>query len=194
MDRELATAALEKRRLGQQPNAREVAALRRVERQRDELLRWEHYRSIPQKHWREMAGRQAKVINEQARTYGIPFDGASIDLPAVVAALHDFLAKNARRLAGGEHGAASMQSQAIDRYRQERARMARLARRTREGQLIERAKAHEDLAHLASILRRAGETLGRRPTLTGEEAQQILEDALTLYERELDDRFGKPAT
>jgi hypothetical protein len=190
----LATAALEKRRLGQQPSSRELAALRRVERARDEVLRWEHYRSIPQKHWREMAGRQAKIINEQARTYGIPFDGASIDLPAVVAALHDFLAKNARRLAGGEHGAGSTQAQGIERYRRERARLARLERRRREGELIERDKAHEDLAHLATILRRAGETLGRRPTLTGEEAQQILEDALSLYERELDDRFGASST
>lgn len=187
VDRELAAAALEKRRQGIAPTARELGALRRVERERDERERWRHYRTIPQRHWRTMSGRQAKVINDQAATYGIPFGGAEIDLPAVVRALHDFLADNARRLAGGLEGAASVSATGIEVYRRERAKMARLERRRREGELIDRAKAHEDLGHLAAILRRASETLARR---FGEDAQQVLEDALLLYERELDARFG----
>ena len=75
VDRELAAEALRRRQAGQRPTRRELAALRRVEKARDDELRWQHYRTIPQKHWREMSGRQAKVINEQAATHGIPFAG-----------------------------------------------------------------------------------------------------------------------
>ena len=49
-----------------------------------------------------MSGRQTKVINEQAARYDLPFGGPTIDLPDVVRALHDFLAKHAQRLASGD--------------------------------------------------------------------------------------------
>lgn len=45
-----------------------------------------------------MSGRQTKVLNEQAERYGIPLGGRTINLPAVVRALHEFLARNARKL------------------------------------------------------------------------------------------------
>ncbi len=51
----------------------ERRALKRHEREKEERLRWQYYEAIPQKHWRTMSGRQAKVINEQADRYGIPF-------------------------------------------------------------------------------------------------------------------------
>src|SRR4051794_39812038 len=73
----------------------ERSALRRHEVEKEERQRWQHYGSIPQKHWRAMSGRQAKVINEQADRYGIPFGGAFINLSMVVKALHDFFADNA---------------------------------------------------------------------------------------------------
>ena len=57
---------------------------------------------LPQKRWREMSGRQAKVINELVITYGIPFNGATVNLPEVVRALRDFLARNARRFRYGD--------------------------------------------------------------------------------------------
>ena len=51
---------------------------------KEEQLRWRYYRTIPQKHWKVMSGRQTKVLAEQAQRYGLPFGSASIDLPAVV--------------------------------------------------------------------------------------------------------------
>src|SRR3954466_7843060 len=77
----------------------ERQALQRHEKDKEERLRWQFYRSIPQKHWRERTGRQTKVLQEQASRYGLPFGGATVDLPAVVRALHDFVAENALRLA-----------------------------------------------------------------------------------------------
>lgn len=65
LERKLAAEAFKKVVAGQKLTAREQAALKRYEKDRDEKLRWQHYRSIPQKHWRQMLGRQTKVINEQ---------------------------------------------------------------------------------------------------------------------------------
>ena len=49
-----------------------------------------------------MSGRQPKVPYEQAARCGSPFSGAVVDLPAVMRALHDFLAANAAKLARDE--------------------------------------------------------------------------------------------
>ena len=139
VDRELVTAALRKREAGQQPSLREMSALRRYERQRDEQLRWDHYRTIPQKHWREMSGRQRTQIVEQAVRYGIPFGGKTIDLPAVVAALHTFLAANAGKLLAADadplmQGSGS--SPALERYREARAGKAELELLELQGEYV----------------------------------------------------------
>jgi hypothetical protein len=162
----------------------EREALKRHEKQKEERLRWQFYGSIPQKHWRQMSGRQTKVINEQAERYGLPFGGATISLPAVVRALHDFLADNAAKLAheddplllGGS-------SPALERYREERAKLARLDRLDRERQLLPRDEVRESWGRMAAILRSAGDTLQRQ---FGAEAVEILNEALDDCERELD--------
>jgi hypothetical protein len=77
-DRRLAAEAVRKMARGEPLTVREQTALKRYEKERDENLRWKHYASIPQKHWRRMSGRQTKVINEQAVLYGIPFGGPTV--------------------------------------------------------------------------------------------------------------------
>ncbi len=165
-------------------------ALKRHEKQKEERLRWEYYRSIPQKHWREMSGRQAKVINEQAARYGIPFVGARIDLPAVVQSLHDFLAENALKLARNDdemlHGPGSP---ALERYREERAALARLDRKEREGGLLPRDEVRECLACIAAILREAGEALQRR---FGDAAVELFYEALDDADREIERSLVRP--
>ena len=104
IERELVARAMRKRSEGVAPTAKELAAVRRYEKAREEEQRWEHYRTIPKKHWRQMSGRQDRTLNLQAKTYGIPFGGRTIDLPVMVAALHDFLARNARKLAADNVG------------------------------------------------------------------------------------------
>src|SRR6476619_41505 len=99
LDADLVARAYRKVMDRQELTGQEREALKRHEKDKEERLRWQFYGSIPQKHWREMSGRQTKVINEQATRYGIPFGGASIDLPSVVRGLHDFLAENAYKLA-----------------------------------------------------------------------------------------------
>jgi hypothetical protein len=186
IDRELAAAALRKRQAGQQPNTQELRALRRIEREREERDRWRYYRSIPQKHWREMSGRQARTINEQAIRYGLPFGGRHVDLTELVPALHEFLAANARKLAGEEGSDPLMSgvaSPALERYREERAKLARLDRLERERSLLPRESIHDGLTQIASILRAAGETLQRQ---FGPDALDVLHGALDDAQKTID--------
>ena len=95
-------SAISKEEAGEPLTREEDSVLRRAKRELEERTRWEYYATIPQKHWRQMSGRQAKVLQEQAVRYGIPFGGATVDLSAVVRLLHDFLRDNGRKLVKAE--------------------------------------------------------------------------------------------
>jgi len=189
VDGELVARAYRKFMDRQELTQAEREALKRHEKQKEERLRWQYYRSIPQKHWRAMSGRQTKVINEQAARYGIPFGGATIDLPAVVKRFHDFLAENAQKLARDDdvllQGGSSP---ALERYREERAELAHLDRLERQRQLLPRNEVKEALGRLAAILRGAGDAQQRQ---FGAAAAEILYDALDDAQRELDRTFGE---
>lgn len=190
LERDLVAAAIAKQREGKCPNQQEAGALRRFERARRERLRWEIYRSIPQKDWRAMSGRQAKIINQQAELYGIPFGGSTIDLPAVVKALHDFFASNAHKLAAVKFDDPLMafgEGPALERYRVARAELAELELGKRRGNLLPRKQIRELLNSLAPILRGCGDQLQRR---CGREALEILDEHLTVWEREIVRRMG----
>ena len=188
-DADLVARALRKVMAREELTKTERTALKRHEKDKEERLRWQYYKSIPQKHWREMTGRQTKVINEQAVRYGIPFGGAKIDLPAVAKALHDFLAKNAIKLSRDEDELLNgTSSPALERYREERAELARLDRMERQSKLLPRDEVKEALARIASILRSAGDTLQRQ---FGSGAAEILHDALDDARREIDRSFGE---
>lgn len=189
VDRDLVARAIRKLANREELTKQERDALKRHEKQKEEQLRWQYYASIPQKHWREMSGRQTKVINEQARRYGVPFGGPKVDLTEVVKALHDFLADNAVKLAreddpllqGGN-------SPALERYREHRAELARLDVLERQRQLLPRGAVRAELARIAAILRAAGETLQRD---FGAGAAEILFEALDDAEREIGRAFDE---
>jgi hypothetical protein len=167
----------------------ERAALKRHESEKEERLRWQYYASIPKKHWKVMSGRQSKVIDEQAARYELPFGGAVVNLPALVRTLHNFLAVNALKLTKDDdpllQGGPS--SPALERYREERAQLARMDRLEREGALLPRTEVREFLGRVAAILRGAGETLERQ---FGPGALDILFEALDDAQRETDRYFG----
>ena len=121
--------------------------------------------------------------------YGLPFGGASIDLPAVVRALHDFLATHAVALAKDQDELMrGSGSPALEEYRQERAKLARLDRLEREGQLVPRDESREALARIATILGGAGDALGRQ---FGPGAVELLHEALDDAQREIERVFGE---
>ena len=177
LDRELASRAYRKVMAGETPTVQERAALKRFESEQEEQRRWQYYAAIPQKHWRQMSGRQTKVLHEQAERYGLPFGERTINLSQVVRALHDFLAANARRLCQGEEEllVSGGPSPALERYRDERARLAKLDRLEREGVLVPKDEVRLGLGRIAAILRTAGESLQQQ---YGQAAAEILHEAL----------------
>ena len=166
----------------------EQRAVKTHEKDKEERLRRQYYSAIPHKHWKEMSGRQSKVIYEQAERYGIPFGGPTVNLPAVVRALHDFLSDNAAKLAREDDPLMQGSgSPALERYREERAAIARLDRLEREEALLPRDVVREALGRIAGILRGAGDTLLRE---FGLEAGQVLYEALDDAGREIDRSLG----
>ncbi|MCC7336839.1 MAG: hypothetical protein IT422_17250 [Pirellulaceae bacterium] len=170
----------------------EDAAVKQFEKGKEERLRWQYYDSIPQKHWRAMSGRQAKVLIEQASRYGIPFGGAMVSLPKVVLALHDFLAENKHKLARDDddmlNGPASP---ALERYREERALLARLQRLERETELLPRDLVRQSLAKTATLIRTAGESLQRQYR---DGAAELLYEAIADAEAEIERFFAERHT
>ena len=93
-DLALARRAYAKLWAAEKPTDREQAALQRVETaERERLLR-----SLPKGVYASLADRQVRTINAQARTYGLPLLGRTIDLYAVLSAFHDLLAEHGRKI------------------------------------------------------------------------------------------------
>ena len=181
IDRDLARQALEKQRQGQRPSVREMAALRRVERDRQEQEFSDLSTKIPQKWWREWSGRQTVTLKAQAARYGLPFGGKAIDLPKLVRALHDFLAANAHKLASGDERNATPTARELRQA--EDAKIRRLERLKMEGRLVPIEELWPAIDAFAGHIRRAGESLLRNH---GPEAHEILKHALEDASRELD--------
>ena len=178
IDLELAQKALAKRRKGVEPTRPEKRALARVEKAQAEKTRWEVYASIPKRDWVKMAGRQHKVVNEQAIITRIPFDAKTINLPDVVRALHDFLARNKYKLAGADDDDpmfAGANSPQLERYRKIKTDLLELQLGKERKQLLSREFVHEIHVQVAALLRGAGETLQRKH---GQDAADVLNMAL----------------
>lgn len=193
-DRARFARAVSREMAGEVTTQADERALRKFLKDWEDRLRWSFYESIPAKHWREMSGRQAKVLNEQSERYGIPFGGRMIDLPAVVRRLHDFLADNSRTLASRgmseDDMLAGPESPALERFRDERAKIAKLDRLERERRLLPKDEVFDALGRVAAILREAGETIAR---MHGQQPAKILAEALEDAEREIGDLFGQLA-
>jgi hypothetical protein len=185
IDNDLARSALAKRGRGESPSAGERSALRRVEAAKEEALRWAFYASIPKTHWQQLSGRQPKILNEQSARYGLPVGGKRIDLGQVAVWLHNFLAKHGRRIfdAGDDPLLCGADSPALERYRGEKAILAKLDRQEKQRRLLPREVIHEALMRTAAILRKTGELLQKNH---GPEAARLLSEALEDCQREFD--------
>lgn len=192
-DGELAWHGLCKLRRGQKPGKDELRAIQRAQRELREELAWEIYESIPKRHWRQMSGRQDKVLNEQAARYGLPLAGSTISLPNLARSIHDMLARYAPMLAGLNGAGDPLlvggagDSPALERYRLARAKGEELTLLERQGELLRREIVHAELGRLAALLRAAGEQLDRE---FGPDAAQVINDTLDAFERTSGERLG----
>ena len=139
-----------------------------------------------------MSGRQAKVVNDQARLYGIPLLGRTIDLVEVIRWIHDWLAENASKLAAIEAGEdplmSGTDSPALERYRLARAQMVELELAERRGDLIRRDHLREGLARYARGVRATGDSLRRQ---FGKDAHDLLNEHLDDAERDVIEYIGR---
>jgi hypothetical protein len=188
-DRVLVESALAKRRAGGKPSRKEAAALKRFEAQREEDQRWAFYRSVPQRVYNEMAGRQWATLVKQARLHGMPY-GRSIDLVQWVGWLTRFLEEhpgNFVRRDCDDPLLAGRNTPALERYRNAKADLAHLELLERTGELLPIDKVHEAAAAIAQLLRNAGDALQRR---FGRDALEILDQALAQAEEQIAARFA----
>jgi hypothetical protein len=108
----------------------------------------------------------------------------------VARALSDFLADKAGVLSRADDPLLTgPASPALERYREEKALLAKLDRQDREKSLLPRDQARVSLGRCASILRNAGETLQKQ---FGPAALEILNEALEDFETEVKRGFDKP--
>lgn len=193
LDRELAALALQKRRAGKDPTRQELAALRRVEKARDEEQRWDHYRSIPQKHWRLLSGRPAKVLHEQADRYGIAFGGAQVDLTVIVPQFHAFLARNAKVLERADApdpddpALFGPDTPSLERLRFYTAELRRMDFEERQKTHLPRDVIHTMLGELAAALRDRVQTLDEE---FGVDAGNLIREALDDTQRIIQRTLG----
>ena len=191
-DRELIAAYIKKNRAGEKATRAEQAAYRRYQKQTEDTSRWQHYATIPRKHWVKLSGRQYATLDHHAGRYGVPVQGEIIDLGAVARWLHDFLARNAGKLAAETAdpllNAKDTTSPALERYRDEKAKLARLDRLDREKVLVDRQRSHECWNLVAELIRRAGQVLQRD---YGPAAQRILNNAIDNADLAVERFFAK---
>ena len=189
IERQLARAALEKTARGQRPTQTEACALRRIEKAEEEKRREAYYRTVPKADYIALSGRPTKILHDQADRYNLPLRGKTLDLYAVLSAFHKFLADNKHKLAAtdGEDPMSGESSPALERWREEKYRLARLERLRQEDSLLPRDKIHTGMAAMANILRHLGAPMQRQ---YGPAAHQLVTEALDDWQRELDSLYG----
>jgi len=167
IQKDLAASALRKKNTGEKPTARETTALRNIEKEREESLRWQYYESIPKKHWVEMSGRAHKILDDQADKFRLPLRGKTISLPKLAKAFHDFFATNKFAITAAEKETdplmlGSDDSPGLERYRLAKARHAELDLEERQGQLISVEVFRQLALRFSGVYMRLGEELNRK--------------------------------
>ena len=203
IDQQLAVSALQKRKSGETPSSKELAALKRIEKAKDEENRRWVYRTISKKHYEQLSGKPRKTIHEQAR-YGLPIGGSIIDLNFVLRWFHDLLEKLTRTKSGRQFLAGQGSgldtdgsSEANDkgfwqkRYQKEKAKLARLDRLQREGRLIDSDLSTTCWTLIARRLQQLGDSLQKG---FGPIPAKMLNAALEDCKREVDAVFSHDLT
>ncbi len=98
LDIQLIREAQRRKAEGKLPTAQQQAAIKRADRDREERLRIEYYKTVPEKHYIRLSGRQAKVLKGQQALYSIPCGDKIVNLFEVIKWFHDFLAAHGSKI------------------------------------------------------------------------------------------------
>jgi len=102
----LVAAARRKLEAQQELTQREVAALKKFEREQRDRYGTQYLSAMPKGDYAGLSGRQSKQLIEAADRYGFPYrpEEKTVDVGRVLRWFHDFLAANAGMLSGGGGG------------------------------------------------------------------------------------------
>lgn len=166
IDLRLAESGAAKVQAGVPPNRQERRALKQITERIDQCGMIAIVSALPRDLWQEWAGVGRDALRQQARTYGLPFGSPRISLPAVVRALHDFLARHAAalreamlRVSG--NAAPADEAESTARRKQAQAILAEIDVAERTGKLIAREDVRSGLQRVAAVLRDAAEEIER---------------------------------
>lgn len=190
-DRRLHKLAAEKlKKPGTKLTGEERAAYKRIQKVLDREERDRVLSGLPIGEYCELAGRQPKVVREQAARYGMPTDRKIVDVRSLIRWMHDFLSQNSRKLAKADDvdPALGGTGEWATALRKETALKVRRERELLEGTLLPREAVHEFHVRVAAALRRLGEDLQR---MEHKEAFDLLQVTLQSVERETRSFFGE---
>lgn len=166
-DRKIAAVTALLKRLSGKPlstrEERDVAWYEEIERHRH-VTDWQA--AVPKGEYCKLSGRQHKLIDDAAETYGLPLGQSYINLKDALTAIHDFIAANAYRLRDPNAGLefselkARRLEQEVIRADQEIA-LGELKLKRENGDLIHRTDLQQALLTIATKLRTIAKSLAR---------------------------------
>lgn len=169
---------------------------KRVQKRLEALHRarffWEEASAVSAVAWESMAGMTAKRAKSLSIAAGLPHAGTSVDLPAWVRAVHDYLDRQSTRPAAkvDENQAPQEGSIAEAKHKvvRERARLFELERQAKERELLPRKDVHSAHASIGARLRQMGVDLASR---FGEDAHEIVTEAILDVQSMTDRMFAE---
>jgi hypothetical protein len=205
IDRDLHKRAGLKLLQGMKLSTKEEVAYKRVEKLQEKARRDEVLSALPIGEYCRYAGRRINVVRAQGEQYGLPLSEAKVNVPAVIAAFHDFLRDNWTKLkTGGRPGPRPQQGGDFDdelfgegaedgdgdlwlaRCREKKSKLLDLELQQKEGSLIPRDETMQLLSRSAGMLRQLEEELDRR---FGPDAADLAKAAREGLEREISTEF-----
>jgi hypothetical protein len=173
--------------------------LKWYDQQQRDLLSAELYHAVPKGVFCAMAGRQQKVIDEQAERYDLPIDDATIDLFAAIRAYHDLLTANhryirpaddAESINNGDVSEMEVHELHVAKLQEEVAKLrnsnllSAIKVKHASGDTIDRGELRQLLGWLSTRLEGFGQQLRR--SSGGEDAQKSLNEFLEHLASECD--------
>ena len=183
MDRSQIKSAQERQAAGQTLSKTDADRLRRFKDVSEELMFLEKCRRIPQRIYRLLSGRQAKVLLEQSARHGLPFSGAYLDLAVIIRGFHDLLSLHHDRLSTDDSDEVLMRSgdsPTLERWRLAKARLVEIEVEEKLGTILNINDVTAFVCTMADIVRRVGERLQR---YYGQAAADVLNEGIDDLER-----------
>ena len=190
LDRRQIRSAQERQAAGQQLSKVDANLLRRLKDLSEELMFLEKSRRIPQRIYRLLSGRHAKVLLEQATRHGLPFTGASLDLVAIIRGFHDLLSRHRHRLAAVDTDEILMrsgESPTLERWRLAKAKLAEIELEKKLKTIVLLDSVRDSLITMAHVLRGVGEKLQRH---FGQAAADLLNEGFEDLDRTYQVKYG----